>query len=218
MTHFRNGISRGRLSRFVGAALMLATLGAAACDSSSEPRTGAMTLLLTDAPGDVLAAVVTIDQIYLQPDELPDGACCEGRVVLVDEAFTTDLLTLQNTTQEIINGAVVPVGDYRQLRIVISGAYLEVEAEDGSSLIYASSPDYEGLPVDAVVAGNLQMPSFAQSGLKVNLPDGVVVINEDETVTLIIDFDVAQSFGQAAGNSGQWVMTPVLNAAPPPTL
>ncbi|HET8771262.1 MAG TPA: DUF4382 domain-containing protein [Gemmatimonadaceae bacterium] len=201
---------------FAGAALMLATLGAAACDSSSEPRTGAMTLLLTDAPGDVLAAVVTIDQIYLQSDVQADGACCEGRVVLVDEAFTTDLLTLQNTTQEIINGAVVPVGDYRQLRIVISGAYLEVEAEDGSSLIYASSPDYEGLPVDAVVAGNLQMPSFAQSGLKVNLPDGVVVINEDETVTLIIDFDVAQSFGQAAGNSGQWVMTPVLNAAPPP--
>lgn len=217
MMHSRNGRSRGRLSMFAGAALMLATLGAAACDSSSEPRTGAMTLLLTDAPGDVLAAVVTIDQIYLQPNETQPGeSCCEGRVVLVDEAFTTDLLTLQNTTQEIINGAVVPVGDYRQLRIVISGAYLEVEAEDGSSLIYASSPDYEGLPVDAVVAGNLQMPSFAQSGLKVNLPDGVVVINEDETVTLIIDFDVAQSFGQAAGNSGQWVMTPVLNAAPPP--
>lgn len=212
MMHSRNGGSRGRLSMFVGAALALATLGAAACDSSSEPRTGAMTLLLTDAPGDVLAAVVTIDQIYLQPNE--SGA--DGRVVLVDEAFTTDLLTLQNTTQEIINGAVVPVGDYSQLRIVVSGAYLEVEAEDGSSLIYASSPDYEGLPVDAIVAGNLQMPSLAQSGLKVNLPDGVVVINEDETITLVIDFDVAQSFGQAAGNSGQWVMTPVLNAAPPP--
>lgn len=214
MMHVHTESSRARLSSLIGAAAVLATLGLAACDSSSEPRNGEMTLLLTDAPGDVLAAVVTIDQVYLQPDE----AGSEGRVVLRDDDLTTDLLTLQNTTQEIIDGAVVPVGDYSQLRIVISGAYIEVEQEGGTSAIFASSPDYEELPVDAVVTGDLQMPSLAQSGLKVNLPDGVVVINEDETVTLVIDFDVALSFGQAAGGSGQWVMTPVLNAAPPPTL
>lgn len=212
MLHLYNASSRARW--LAGAALVFATLGVAACDSGSEPRRGEMTLLLTDAPGDVLAAVVTIDQVYLQPNE----AGTDGRVVLRDEDLTTDLLTLENTTQEIIDAALVPVGDYTQLRIVVSGAYLEVEAEDGSSLIFASSPDYAGLPAGAIVAGSLQMPSLAQSGLKVNLPDGVVVINEDESITLVIDFDVLQSFGQEAGGSGQWVMTPVLNATEPPTL
>jgi len=91
----------------------------------------------------------------------------------------------------------------------------QVEGEAGATTIYASSPDYAGLPAGAVVGGTLVMPSLAQSGLKVNLPDDAVVIGEDEVVTLVVDFDVAQSFGQMAGGSGSWVMTPVLHAFVP---
>jgi hypothetical protein len=167
---------------------------------------GKMTVLLTDAPGDFVKAVVTISSIYVQPG---DGE--NGRVVLRSTPVTTDLLTLANSTSELVKDATLPAGTYSQLRFVITGGYVEVDNGDGTTSIYASSPDYEGLPADAQVAGSLQMPSYAQSGLKVNLPGGGVSVAGDQKVVLV-DFDVSRSFGKAAGNSGQWVMSPVLLA------
>lgn len=190
----------------------LVVVGAASCESSTGLRTGQISLLLTDAPGDVVTAVVTIEQIYLQGSDSDNSE----RVILRNTPFTTDLLTLVDSTVVLLEDVTVPARSYGQLRFVISGGYIEVENADASTTIYASSPTYAALPEGAVVGGSLQMPSFAQSGLKVNLPNDAVVILEDETVVLLVDFDVAQSFGQAAGASGMWVMTPVLNATVPP--
>ncbi len=200
------------IRRGLAAALAL-SLAALACDSPTALRTGTLNVYLTDAPGDVLSAVVTIDQIYLQGD----SGDAEGRIVLRDEDVTTDLLTLVDSTQALIEGAEIPAGRYGQLRFVISGAYIVVEGEAGATEIYASSPTYAALPADAVVTGSLQMPSFAQSGLKVNLPGDAITVAADGTVSLVVDFDVAQSFGKLAGSSGQWVMTPVLQGSIPPT-
>lgn len=185
-------------------ALVLGTLAACA-ESPTSSRMGRVSVLLTDAPGDVVSAVVTIDQVYLQPGEGEDGE----RLVLRDEDLTTDLLTLADDVMEIVDGALVPQGDYAQLRFVISGGYIEVENEDGTTSLYASSPDYAGLPEGAEVAGTLQMPSFARSGLKVTLPQDGIEIGEDEFF-LLVDFDVSQSFGRLAGQSGRWVMHPVV--------
>lgn len=201
---FRRGLS-------AALALTLAAFGIAACDSPTELRTGTMNLYLTDAPGDVLAAVVTIDQIYLTGG----AGDSSSRLVLREEDLTTDLLTLVDSTHVLIEGVEIPAGQYGQLRFVISGAYLEVEAAGGATEIYASSPDYAGLPEGAVVAGTLQMPSFASSGLKVNLPGDAVVVTPEGVVSLVVDFDVAQSFGKLAGGSGQWVMSPVLRGFVP---
>jgi hypothetical protein len=104
----------------------------------------------------------------------------------------------------------VPAGTYGQLRFVITGGYIEVDNGDGTTSIYASSPTYAGLPSGATVAGPLQMPSFATSGLKVNLPGGAVTIGSEQKIVLV-DFDVSQSYGKEAG-SGKWVMSPVMKA------
>src|SRR5690606_22259855 len=95
-------------------------------------------------------------------------------------------------------------------RLVISGGFIEVEEEDGSFSVYASSDDYaaeHGVAAD----GRLQMPSFSTSGLKITLPNEAAEIEGDQNVVLI-DFDVSQSFGRQAGNSGMWVMHPVIHA------
>jgi len=55
------------------------------------------------------------------------------------------------------------------------------------------------------------MPSYAQSGLKIDLPGGAVTVGTATTV-LLVDFDVSQSFGHEAGGSGAWVMHPVAKA------
>src|SRR5687767_2941740 len=183
--------------------LPLFALGAlGACADSTGVRPGKISILLTDAPGDVKAAVVTISEIYLQGS---------GRIVLRDTQVTIDLLTLAGSTAMLVDEATVPAGTYSQLRFVVTDAYIEVENADGTTSIYASSPGYAGLPSGARVAGELQMPSFAQSGLKVDLPGGSVRIDGDQRI-LLVDFDVAQSFGHAAGGSGRWVMHPVIHA------
>jgi hypothetical protein len=178
-------------------------LALASCSDGSGPSGDSrLSLLLTDAPGDVLAAVVTIEEIYLQGED--------GKVVLRDDPVTTDLLTLANDTYLLVDDAPVPAGLYGQLRFVISGGYLEVE-EEGGSAFYASSPDYDGLPPGAEVAGELRMPSFDQSGLKATVPEGLLEFDGDDRI-LLVDFDVAESFGHLAGNSGAWVMHPVVKA------
>jgi hypothetical protein len=195
----------------VGALAALA-LSATACEPTAV-KYGKLDLMLTDAPGDVVTAMVTIDRIYLQSGD--DTGEESGRIILRDEDVTVDLLTLSDATMDLIVGAEIPVGTYKQLRFVISGGYLEIEGE-AENAIYASSPEYSGLPLGATVTGSLQMPSFASSGLKVTLPGDAVVIQEDETLTLVVDFDVALSFGQATGGGTGWVMHPVIHAAPPP--
>lgn len=194
-------------NRITTALVAMIALAGAACSDSMAGGSGKVSVLLTDAPGDLVRAVVTIDQVYLQPGA-EEGA---QRVILRDDDVTVDLLTLANETASLVSETVVPAGSYQQLRFVISGGYIEVENADGSTSIYATSPTYAGLPAGETVDGELRMPSFARSGLKVTMPNGGMMVGGG-TKIMLVDFDVAQSFGHAAGNSGAWVMSPVLHA------
>lgn len=189
-----------RRTHILASFLFTLALGVLGCGGGDSK----ITLKLTDAPGDYKRAVVTISQVEL----LGEGE--NNKVILLNQAKTTDLLTLANDTADLVKDAVVPAGTYSELRFVITGAYIEVE-EAGGTKIYATSPTYEGLPEGAQVAGSLQMPSYAESGLKVKISSPVTV--EGEQKVILVDFDVAQSFGRQAGNSGQWVMSPVIKAA-----
>lgn len=189
--------------------LLFVALAVAGCDSTDTSDDARLRVLLTDAPGDFERAVVTIDRIYLQrqgSDDDPEGS----RVILRDDPVTVDLLTLQNEVLDLVEDEIVPEGTYRQLRLVISGGFIEVEEEDGSSSIYASSDAYAA-EHGVTATGRLQMPSYSTSGLKINLPNEVAEIEGDENIVLI-DFNVAESFGRQAGNSGMWVMHPVVHA------
>lgn len=178
-----------------------------ACSDSTSPGTTQLSVLLKDAPGPITSAVVTISEIYLQGEG--------GKLVLSDQATTTDLLTLANDTRTLVDNATVPAGTYSELRFVITGGYIEVQDDDAcdpsqttcSTSIYATA----GYATPTAAAGELQMPSFAQSGLKVTLPGGALTVTGEQKV-LLVDFDVSQSFGQQAGGSGQWTMHPVLTA------
>ena len=211
---------------------MILLAAVAGCSETTAVNDNArFSVYLKDAPGDVVQAVVTIDRVYLQGgtdavDEdstassgADQGAqdAARGRVVLTDEDVTVDLLTLVDEPMALLQNVAVPTGRYAGLRIVVSGGFVEVENADGTTSIYASSPDYAGLPDGAVVAGTLRMPSFRTSGLKIQFPGALEISDAAEAV--LIDFDVKQSFGKAAGNSGAWVMTPSIKGertSPPP--
>lgn len=180
------------MNRMMQSGALVLALAAAACDGGAAGNDMArVSVRLTDAPGDLASAEVEIREIYLQGNEGEAG----GRVTLFSGSRTLDLLTLQDGVTEELADVTVPAGSYSQLRLVVGEARITTE----SGATYSTS------------GNTLQCPSCAQSGLKVKLPGGSVRL-EDDAQILVIDFDVAQSFGRAAGRSGRWVMHPVLAA------
>jgi hypothetical protein len=175
-----------------------------ACSDGAEPGgTTALSIKLKDAPGEVQHAVVTIAGINL----MGTG----GKVVLSSSPVTTDLLSLASSTADLVTDAEVPSGTYAELRFLITGACLAVDNGSGGSDIYATD-GYDGTPCGGPATGTLQAPSYAQSGLKVKMDESALVLTGPEKI-LLVDFDVSQSFGQVAGQSGKWTMHPVVTGA-----
>jgi hypothetical protein len=125
-----------------------------------------------------------------------------------DPAEVVELTSLANSATELVSATEIPEGSYQELRFVLGNACLEAETAGGSAF-YASSLAL--CPEGTTSAGDLQMPSLGSSGLKVKF-DEALEFGGGET-TLLVDFDVAESFGKQAGNSGKWVMHPVIKGA-----
>jgi hypothetical protein len=181
-------------------AMLVVGLPLVACsDGTDAPSPGTMSLLLTDEEGDFTQARVTVERVELIGSGQP--------LELLTTPFTTDLLTLSNDVATLVEETTIPGGIYTEVRFIIPGACIGVEQSDGSELVYAST-DYDecGEP-----DGGLVLPSFAETGIKVIFPEGSIEVDGDSKIYMF-DFDVSQSFGQQAGLSGDWVMTPVINA------
>lgn len=179
--------------------ILAACMALAACDGATGSDTSRVTLKLTDAPADLAEAWVEIEEIYLQGSG--------GRVVLRGESTgLVNLLTLKDAVVDLVDGAVVPSGSYSDLRFVIGDAYVRTT----SGAVYAKAGT--ALPAGTTATGTLQCPSCAQTGIKVKFAGGALTLDDDAEVVLV-DFDVSQSFGRQAGQSGQWVMRPVLTGA-----
>ncbi|MCC6619618.1 MAG: DUF4382 domain-containing protein [Deltaproteobacteria bacterium] len=183
-------------------ALAAGSLAVSACDDQ-EAGVGRVELAMSHEPADapiegIHSAGIVISEVYLQGDA--------GRVVLRDTPINVNLLTLGTDIATIVD-ARVPDGTYGELRFVIDGAWVTVDGETGFET-YAS-PGMEAI-VDGELAGQLKLPSWGASGLKVKLPDDRLVVDGSHEI-LSVDFDVAESFRTQTGN-GDWVMSPVVHA------
>ena len=150
------------------------------------------------------AVWVEIGEIYLQ------GGGNEGRTMLLGAAEAdglglVELTQLAGATLDLVSDVDIAVGSYGQLRFVIEGAVLETD--DGEVFTFNAAH-----PLGTPSTGSLTCPSCAQTGIKVLLP-GEVADLEAGAHLIVLDFDVSQSFGHAAGQSGSWVMHPVIRAA-----
>jgi hypothetical protein len=186
---------------------LLAALAMAACggDGTGGNGTSRVSIRLTDAPGDLAEAWVKVDRISLLGNA--DSARGGRTDLLTTQTGWVDLLTLSGgRTSELVNGATVPAGRYSELRFVVCEGY--VVTQDGD--VYATR-DAE-LPAGVTADGVLHMPSACSSGFKVKFPADSSLNLASESTILTVDFDVSQSFGHQAGNSGRWVMHPVMQA------
>ncbi len=170
-----------------------------ACDSTSSPninQNSTLSVYLKDGPGSVDSVWVQIDEIMLMGDS--------GPVSVLDSP--TDLINvtaLQDSVTTLTADMQIDSGTYHEVRFVLGGAVLETSGGDVYVMGDATPPN--GMEA----TGTLQCPSCAQSGLKVKLSGGVQISGGSNG--LLLDFDVAESFGHVAGKSGKWVMHPVIH-------
>lgn len=173
----------------------------AGCDSSggvSGPAEGQFTLNLTDDPANLDSAVVTIDRVDLvtedgeEGSDDDDGDENEGVITLTDQTRTIDLLQLQDGVDSTLaEGVTVPEGEYTQLRLVLKDS-------TGANYVITNSAEKQ----------NLQVPSGAQSGIKIVLPGEVEVENDGDEFAVTLDFDAEDSFVET-GN-GQYNFKPTV--------
>jgi hypothetical protein len=192
---------------FLAVLLTAAVLTGCDDDVTNGGGEGRLRVNLTDAPGDLAEAWVKIDEIVLiRSDADSTNPNSSGRIEITPDV--TSFINLLSLTggkiRELVDTAGIPEGTYSQMRLVIDEAY--VKLKDGR--VFATSG--ATLPAGVTAAGTLKCPSCSQSGYKVKFSQGGLVINNTSVVT--IDFDAGQSFGHEAGNSGQWIMHPVLHA------
>ncbi len=186
------------------AAVLLAAVPLAGCEGDSTGpglSSGAATLsvYLTDAPGDVADVWVEVVDVVLIGGE-------DGPLSLLDEPTELiSLLDLRDSTHVLVHDYEVDPGEYEQIRFVIGGAVLETVG----GAVYAKDGATHPHGLDAT--GTLQCPSCSQTGIKVRIP-GPLELHEEENGVLL-DFDVADSFGRQAGQSGMWVMRPSIQGA-----
>ncbi len=161
-------------------ALLLATVSG--CGGSSSSGTGKISVHLMDAPGDYQEVNVDVQEVLI------DGP--DGWVSLGTPDRVINLLDFQNGfTTTLVNEFGIEAGHYTQLRLVLgpnNSVLLEGETE----------------------ARPLKVPSGMQSGIKLNVNFDV---EPGTTKDVFIDFDAHRSvFVHGAGNSGQYILRPVV--------
>jgi len=167
-------------------------------DNSSNSNTsgsGTVAVRLTDAPfssdsvKSVDIFVVRVDARASDADSATadhalssDSAESSGWKTLATPNASFNLLSLQNGISAALGQASIPAGTYSGLRLIIDPSQSSVTLKNGTKLTNTSSP-------------SVTFPSAARSGIKIVLSQPVPVV-ANTTTTLLVDFDVNNSFVQ----------------------
>lgn len=168
--------------------ILLIAFGLTACSDSDGMLSGTaeVQVRVTDAPSDYIASAdVTFSRVYLKAEdddmdlENGDGSSDVDLLPEGGNPVTYDLMLLRDGIDALLAEAVVPVGTYHQLRMVVQSATVTlaegVTFEDGSNM------------------ATLFTPSGMQSGIKVQLAEPIMA--EDGSLTIVVvDFDVDDNF------------------------
>ncbi len=179
----------------------LLVAGLAACGGgggSGSADSGTLRLAMTDAPACGYDAVnVTIQKIRVNQSSSASDTDAGWSEVVLNPAMRVNLLDLTNGVLAELGQTPLPAGKYTQLRLVL--------ADNGGA-----NP-----PANSVVLTNgtevaLKTPSGQQSGLKANIDIDVAA---NQLADFVLDFDACKSV-VAAGNSGQYLLKPVVTVIP----
>lgn len=172
---------RGLASALAGLLVLFLGLTAACTDDAPTGTDavaegdGTLSVLITDAPTDVLAsATVVVDEVVAVPSDGPPET-------LETELDEVDLLELTDGVSALLAEEDVAAGTYVQLRLIVAEA--SVELKEGWTF------------ADGSTEQSLQVPSGMQTGIKLVLGGGDgETVEEGGTTSLVVDFDADRSF------------------------
>ena len=160
---------------------------------------GSLRVALTDNPAcGYDEVVVTVNEVRVHTSDAPDDDA-NWRSIPVSPAITANLLDFTNGALLELGQARVPSGVYTRLRLVLA-ANTGAQA-DRNWVVLSGQP---GVRVP------LKTPSAQQSGLKVETS---LAVQPGGLTDTVIDFDACRSV-VVAGNSGQYLLKPVLRTLP----
>lgn len=167
--------------------------------STGSAATGTLDVLATDAPFArdlVTQARISVTKITIHEDA---NAGSGFRTIYDGVPVDLDLLDLQNGVTRVLVHATLPVGDYRQMRLIVSGASLTLI----NGNIYSTAN------------GTLSLTSQGTSGFKVFIQPAVHVSSQLAT-SLLLDFDLSKTFhpipANDALNATSYKLMPVIKA------
>ncbi len=147
---------------------------------TGEEGTGKLIMQLTDAPGlNITKALVNISQVRVHYAGTTQNGTNGTWIVVVNESQTFDLVQLQNAT-DVLGEVNLSAGWYTQIRLSVDKALVTID----------------GIEYD------LKIPS---KNVKLITP---FLVEENETLTLTLDFDVQKSVHKT-GN-GRYIMRPTI--------
>lgn len=191
---------RRRLLPLVLPALSAVALALSACGGSdgNDGATGTLRLSLTDAPACGYDTVfVTVEKVRVHQSASAGDADSGWSEVVLATPQRIDLLTLTNGALLPLGQTELPAGTYTQMRLVLAANN-------------AANPLANAIRPTGGAETALTTPSGQQSGLKANVN---LAVPAGQVADFAIDFDACKSFVKA-GNSGQYLLKPVLTVIP----
>jgi hypothetical protein len=182
------------------AALLISTIGFAACSDSSGTGTGLLTVRLTDAPFP-FSEVARVDIFVIRIDantaattnaEAANQADHDGWTTVATPNTLINLLDLDNGKTINLGGINLPTGDYRSFRLVLDTDKSSITLKDGTK-------------------PPISFPSAGQTGIKVILDEPIHLTKDGTAMTL--DFDIGRSFVMRGNNAANgFNFKPVIRA------
>lgn len=194
-----------RLTLLLTGALLV---GVAACENDlSTPEATEVSLVLTDAPGNVAHLWVDLSRAFLVAD---DGS--EVALLTEDEApGVIDVASLDDgETVALIQNVAVPSGEYDDLMVVFDGAALETE--DGEVLVHGDIT----VPGGRTATGTLECPACGDDGAVATVvprTGGSGIGLAGGSVLFVLDFDLPRSVTPPPPEGGDWALDPMLQVS-----
>ncbi len=149
-------------------------------DGMVKDGTGSLVMRLTDAPPDLNITEALVTISQVKVHSAGTNDTNGSWITVVDTSQTFDLIQLQNAT-DVLGGVDLAAGWYTQIRLFVENALVTID----------------GIQYD------LKIPSKT---IKLITP---FLVQDNQTLTLTLDFDVQKSIHQA-GNSGKYIMKPTI--------
>ena len=183
----------------IRAAALVSALVLAGCGGGggSAAGDGTLRVALTDAPSCYEHVFVTVEKVRVHTSASAGDNDAGWHDLTLAAPRRVDLLGFTNGVLEELGSTALPAGDYSQVRLVL--------ADNSAQQPLANAVQ----PIGGTLTP-LRTPSAQQSGLKLQFHFNVEAGRQAD---LVLDFDACKSV-VAAGNSGNFVLKPVVAVTP----